>query len=435
MFKKDSNSISAFLYAVILLSCVCSAFISVTLAVPATMNFQGKINVSEVPFTGTGNFRFALLDGSFTPLWTNDGEFPEPLTDVVVDVSNGLYNIILGDAPMAPIPVSIFTEDEIYLRIWFDDGSVGLEQLSPDHRLTSVGFAFQAEKANTAENAANAELLDGHTWSELEESDEIDADILTHAAQADAHHAKTTSFSELTDAAVDTQIPDDISIDNGRLYAPAGSGKVGIGTTDPSSKLDVSGTVSANKYTSTVDVGTAPLTVTSTTKVVNLNADMMDGKHLSDLDNRFVKEGQSNSITSAMITNNTIDERDLGFMRWGDWCGNGDIIAEIGNYLRVSIGPTKNEIQLENLGGSYSIGYVMIKIDSSGNVSASDGAILDGETASKNFASARDFTIHCYFFENSTYFTFNGFFPYYLGGDPGITGRWAYFNNNAYSKK
>lgn len=44
-----------------------------------------------------------------------------------------------------------------------------------------------------------------------------------------------------------------------------------------------SGTVTADRFVSTVAIGTAPLTVSSTTKVTNLNADLLDGKHNTDL--------------------------------------------------------------------------------------------------------------------------------------------------------
>ena len=56
------------------------------------------------------------------------------------------------------------------------------------------------------------------------------------------------------------------------------TGNVGIGTATPAAKLDVGGTLSVSgTITSTVADGTAPLSVTSTTRCVNLNADMLDG--------------------------------------------------------------------------------------------------------------------------------------------------------------
>jgi hypothetical protein len=41
----------------------------------------------------------------------------------------------------------------------------------------------------------------------------------------------------------DKEVPDNISISNGRLYAPSGSGNIGIGTGDPKGKLDVNGSI------------------------------------------------------------------------------------------------------------------------------------------------------------------------------------------------
>jgi len=62
------------------------------------------------------------------------------------------------------------------------------------------------------------------------------------------------------------------------------AGNVGIGLTSPGVKLDVSGTVRASsQLISTVATGTAPLAVSSTTVVTNLNADTIDGYDSSTL--------------------------------------------------------------------------------------------------------------------------------------------------------
>ncbi|MBP9779750.1 hypothetical protein KBD33_03975, partial [Candidatus Gracilibacteria bacterium] len=57
------------------------------------------------------------------------------------------------------------------------------------------------------------------------------------------------------------------------------NGYVGIGVTDPQFRFDVSGSIHTNnQLISTVGTGTAPLSVLSSTKVISLNADMLDGK-------------------------------------------------------------------------------------------------------------------------------------------------------------
>lgn len=57
-------------------------------------------------------------------------------------------------------------------------------------------------------------------------------------------------------------------------------GYVGIGTSTPSQKLEVVGNIkTSGVFESTIATGTAPFTVSSTTVVTNLNADMVDGLH------------------------------------------------------------------------------------------------------------------------------------------------------------
>jgi sugar lactone lactonase YvrE len=66
------------------------------------------------------------------------------------------------------------------------------------------------------------------------------------------------------------------------------SSNIGIGTRTPSTKLEVSGNISATAFISTVASGVPPFTVSSTTSIVNLNADLLDGQHASYFVNRSV---------------------------------------------------------------------------------------------------------------------------------------------------
>ncbi|MCX7958444.1 MAG: hypothetical protein N3B13_05290, partial [Deltaproteobacteria bacterium] len=64
------------------------------------------------------------------------------------------------------------------------------------------------------------------------------------------------------------------------FYIEGNNNYIGIGTTGPTQKLDVSGNIRASgQLISAVPTGTAPLSVSSTTQVNNLNADMVDGWH------------------------------------------------------------------------------------------------------------------------------------------------------------
>ncbi|MCF7676551.1 MAG: hypothetical protein K9M97_14470, partial [Akkermansiaceae bacterium] len=72
----------------------------------------------------------------------------EPDAAITLTVTNGLFDVLLGDttlANMAAVPASVFSNPDVRLRVWFDDGSHGFQQLSPDKRIAAVGYAVMAD--------------------------------------------------------------------------------------------------------------------------------------------------------------------------------------------------------------------------------------------------------------------------------------------------
>ena len=128
---------------------------SATMAqVPQLLNYQGRIAVNGTNFTGTGQFKFALVDGgtnlTFNTFWSNDGTSNaggQPATSVPLPVTKGLYSVLLGDTTlsnMTALPATVFANPDVRLRVWFSDGTTGFQQLTPDQRLAAVGYAIMA---------------------------------------------------------------------------------------------------------------------------------------------------------------------------------------------------------------------------------------------------------------------------------------------------
>jgi hypothetical protein len=132
--------------------------------VPALLSYQGRVAVGGSAFSGSGSFKFALVnaDGSVV-FWRNVAavdSFGVPVSPVTLPVSRGLFSVYLGDtnlSNMAALPVSIFTNSALYLRTWFNDGSAGFQQLNPDQRLAPVGYALMS--ATVADGAVTLAKL------------------------------------------------------------------------------------------------------------------------------------------------------------------------------------------------------------------------------------------------------------------------------------
>lgn len=145
------------LLAIVLASICMLPMFSVRAQVPQLINYQGRVLAGSTNFNGTGQFKFALVDlGASTTFWSNDGTSSggsEPTSAVSLSVSNGLYSVLLGDTTIpnmtVAIPFSAFTNSDVRLRVWFNDGSHGSQLLSPDQRIAAVGYAMIAVTAVT----------------------------------------------------------------------------------------------------------------------------------------------------------------------------------------------------------------------------------------------------------------------------------------------
>jgi hypothetical protein len=124
------------------------------------LNAQGRVTVDGLAFNGTGRFKFALVQSTGRALlWNNDGSTAlpnfEPTASVSLPVTRGLYSVLLGDTNIAGmtklIPPAIFDNSDVRLRVWFNDGTHGFQQLTPDQRLAAVGHAMKALVATEAE--------------------------------------------------------------------------------------------------------------------------------------------------------------------------------------------------------------------------------------------------------------------------------------------
>lgn len=126
---------------------------------PTVVSYQGRVSVSGQPFSGTGRFKFVLVDQAGATRWSNDGTSSgggQPTASVALSVANGLFTVLLGDTTLAgmtqPLASGAFDGTDRRLRVWFSSDGTTFAQLSPDTRIAAAPYALQA---------ANADLLDG----------------------------------------------------------------------------------------------------------------------------------------------------------------------------------------------------------------------------------------------------------------------------------
>lgn len=114
--------------------------------VPSAINHQGVILVNGTRYSGSAQLKFAILDpDSGTNVWSSSADANSdgiPDSAVTLTVADGVYSVRLGASPMNALPAGIFADGNLKLRVWFDDGTHGFQELSPNQELTSVPYAM-----------------------------------------------------------------------------------------------------------------------------------------------------------------------------------------------------------------------------------------------------------------------------------------------------
>jgi len=197
-------------------------------AVPMLVNYQGELRsptTGEPVPDGLYNMVFKIYDVESGGIILWQGTHSD-INGNPVQVNGGIFSVILGSGAGNTLDTSIFSGSERWLEI-----RVGMETFSPRQRITSVAYSLVSENsrllagreavefANSTHAHSGSEITSG-TVSEaridalIARDTETGAAVAAHAAIPDAHHAKTTKFSELTDVAADAQIPAAIARDS-----------------------------------------------------------------------------------------------------------------------------------------------------------------------------------------------------------------------------
>jgi hypothetical protein len=129
--------------------------------VPHLINYQGRLTDRQGrPQDGDYFMRFCIYDvaSGGTALWCDP---PTPGTWRLVEVKQGVFSVLLGDeGETNPIPPAVFDETSsdrwLGVKIFPDT-----EEMDPRRRIASVGYAYRAEDANRAQDADNADTVDG----------------------------------------------------------------------------------------------------------------------------------------------------------------------------------------------------------------------------------------------------------------------------------
>lgn len=232
--------------------------------VPQVLNFQGRLLESGALVNGNRAMTFKIFDA----ISGGNQLFAESRS---VNVSTGVFSVLVGDATTGGIPLSVFDGGDRYIEV-----QVGAQTL-PRQRVVSVGYSFRSDSASFATKAGS--LLEATTTqpviinvtqvnvttisvtnltassATVSGSLRIGNRTIILGENPATGGAPNTIAFETGDAFIKTQDP---SAGNLNLEAGAnkdillsGGGKVGVGTASPETKMHVDGVVTSGRASAT----------------------------------------------------------------------------------------------------------------------------------------------------------------------------------------
>jgi hypothetical protein len=371
-------------------------------APPEDTNFQGRLlDSAGDPLAGPVGIEIGIWDqpSGGSRLYGEDHSG--------VALVDGVFSILLGTGSVlvGSFDATLFAAENRYLEVIVD-----AEVLEPRQPFSSVAYALRSEEseaATYANTAGDADTVGGSHASALNQlahvsgfsnphgvtagqtgaatTAEVSTAVSTHAADAGAHHSKTTSFPELGGQVADGQIPSLLARDSELTWGdlsgiPAGltdsvdntgitaesDPQVGSNTTNRVPRWNGSALVAG----SIVDNGKAGIGLTAPNQTLHVLDDSMGLSYPLKLDNPhvgigstgvgllFSTEGDGGAVSPARgkgaiayRSTNSWNRGSFHFLQDSGANANnpdlGDAVMTITNIGDVGIGTTTPQAQLD----------------------------------------------------------------------------------------
>ena len=256
--KTTSMKTLSILFLIIAVSIMIASGTAIA-ATPARLNYHGSVTVNDKAYTGTGYFKFAIINNATAPTinyWVNNGLSTtaggQPTKAVSLQVYNGIYNVILGDPTiknMTAIPKTVFqNSDTAFLRVWFSHTGIGFEHIKPDTQLVAVPYSYHADHADTANTVSGLSAPPSSSGAVVgtQTNQTVINKTITANNSIDAGAIKTGNLNPARmPLGGNWNLTSNMDIADGHIYidlpTQAGyMGSIGINTKMPMATLDIS---------------------------------------------------------------------------------------------------------------------------------------------------------------------------------------------------